>query len=156
MIIIAALTRDRVIGKNNAMPWHISEEFRHFRRTTEGHTLIMGRKTFESLGNRPLPGRHTVVVSRSLPETAGVDICKTLEDAVSKARTYNTEIFICGGADIYRQTLPLADSLYLSYVKDCYDGDTHFPAFDLSEWALTHEEDHPDFTFAIYSRKKPD
>jgi dihydrofolate reductase len=154
MTIIAAMTRDRVIGKDNAMPWHIPEEFKHFKKITTGHTLIMGRKTFESLGG-PLPRRNTIVVSRSFSEeTEGIDVCRTLSEAVEKAKSYGKKIFIAGGAAIYRQALPLADKLYLSYIKKDYDGDTYFPEFEESEWEVTEEEDHPEFVFVVYERKK--
>ncbi len=155
MIIIAALTENRVIGNNNAMPWHVSEESRQFQRLTTGNTLIMGRKTFESLDSRPLPKRKNIVVSRTLPDTEGIDVCKTLEHAVEKARSYDKKIFIMGGSDIYRQALPLADKMYLSYIKKDYAGDAYFPEFDESEWETTKEEDHPEFVFVIYKRKTP-
>lgn len=153
VILIAAMTRDRVIGKGNRMPWRIPEEFKHFRKLTTGHTLIWGRKTFESAGR--LPKRNIVIVSRSLPaETEGVDVCRTLDEAIQKARSYGKDIFIAGGAEIYRQALPLADKLYLSYVKKDYDGDAYFPEFDESEWEIIKQEDHPDFTFVAYRRSK--
>lgn len=155
MIIIAALTGNRVIGNNNTMPWHVSEESRQFQRFTTGNTLIMGRKTFESLDNRPLPRRKTVVVSRTLSDTKGIDVCKTLVDAVEKARSYGKKIFIMGGSDVYCQALPLADKMYLSYIKKDYAGDAYFPEFDESEWEITKEEDHPEFVFVVYKRKLP-
>ncbi len=157
MILIAALTRERVIGKANAMPWHIPEEAAHFYRTTVGNTLLMGRKTFESIGGgRPLPRRRTVVVSRSLPPTAGIDVCRTFEQAVEKARSYGKPVFVAGGAEIYRQAFPLADALHLSYIKKEYEGDTTFPEFDLREWEAVREEDHPEFTFVVYRRHAVD
>jgi len=153
VILIAALTRDRVIGKDNRMPWRIPEEFRHFRRLTTGHTLVMGRKTFESVGR--LPERNIVVVSRSLPEkTEGVAVCRTLEEAIEKARSCGKDIFVAGGAEVYRQALPLADRLCLSYIKKDYDGDAYFPKFDEGEWAVVREEDHSEFTFVEYRRSK--
>jgi dihydrofolate reductase len=153
IILIAALTRARVIGKGNRMPWHISEEFKHFRRLTTGHTLIWGRKTFESAGR--LPKRHIIVVSRSLAgDTEGVDVCRTLDEAIQKARSYGKDIFVAGGAEVYRQALPLADRLYLSYVKRDYDGDAYFPEFDPREWEVVREEDHPEFVFVEYRRSR--
>ena len=153
MILIAALTRSRVIGRQGEMPWHIAEELKHFKQLTAGHTLIMGRKTFESLGNRPLPERNTVVVSRTLAETNHVDVCRTLHGALEQAKTYGTEIFIAGGAEIYRQALPLADALYLSWIKEDHDGDAHFPEFDLDQWDTVEESDFPAFTFIVYRRR---
>lgn len=153
MIMIAALTKDRVIGQGNGLPWRISEELRHFKRVTLGHTLIMGRKTFEAIG-RPLPGRKTVVVSRSLPPAEGVDVCRSLDAAVEKACAYGKKVFIAGGASIYRQALPTAETLYLSYIKKDYRGDFRFPEFDEGEWEIAEEEDHAEFTFVIYRRKE--
>ncbi len=153
MIIIAALTVKRVIGLRDGMPWRISEELRHFKKLTTGHTLIMGRKTFQSVA-RSLPGRKTIVVSRSLSCAEGVEVCRSLDAAIRKAKSYGGEIFIAGGADIYRQALPLADALYLSYIKADYEGDVAFPEFDVSEWEITGEEEFPEFTFVAYRRRR--
>ena len=153
MTIIAALTAKRVIGRRDGMPWHIAEELRHFKKLTTGHTLILGRKTFQSI-DRSLPGRRTIVVSRSLSEAKGVEVCRSLDEAIRKAESYGREVFIAGGADIYRQALPLADALYLSYIKADYEGDVAFPEFDGSEWEITGEEEFPEFTFVAYRRRK--
>ena len=154
MTIIAALTKDRVIGRDNAIPWHISGDLKLFKRVTMGHTLVMGRKTFESIGGRPLPGRKNIVVSRTLPETGGIDVCRTFEGALDLAESFGGETFIAGGAALYRQALPLADVLMLSHIKRNYAGDIHFPEFDGGEWDVESEEDHPEFVFVIYKRKK--
>lgn len=153
MILIAALTRSRVIGRQGAMPWHLSEELAHFKQLTTGHTLIMGRKTFESLGSRPLPRRNTLVVSRTLPDSTNVDVCRSLTEALDRAQIYSTKVFVAGGAEIYRQALPLADALYLSWIKEDHDGDTHFPEFDLDQWDTVEEFDFPAFTFIVYTRR---
>ena len=153
MTIIAAMTADRVVGKNNRMPWHISEEFKHFRKTTMGHALVMGRKTFESVGGKPLPKRYNIVVSRSMPKTDGVDVCRTFDEAVEKAKSYGVETFIGGGVEIYKQALPIADRMILSYVAGHYDGDAYFPLFDESGWLVVKEEIHPEFRVVYYVRK---
>lgn len=153
MTLIAAMTPDRVIGTNNQMPWHIPEDFQHFKRTTLGHAIVMGRKTFESIGGKPLPKRKNIVVSRSMPPVKGIDVCRTLEDALAKAASYGSETFICGGEDIYRQTLPLADRMILSIVERKCDGDAHFPEFDETEWTVTKKETHPEFVILYYERK---
>ncbi|MDA0748449.1 MAG: dihydrofolate reductase [bacterium] len=153
MILVAAMTEDRVIGKNNSMPWHISEESRLFRKLTRGGTVLMGRTTFESLGSRPLSKRNNIVISRTLPEQEGIHVCRTVEEAVEKAAAFPNPIYSIGGAEIYRQTLPLADALYISYIKKNYDGDTHFPDFDKNEWEIEKEEDHDEFVFVIYKKK---
>lgn len=153
MTIIAAMSKDRVVGKNNRMPWHISEESKHFRKTTTGHTILMGRKTFESVGGKPLPKRPHVIVSRSMPETDGVAVCRSLEEGLKKAASYGHEVFICGGVEIYKQTLPLADRMILSYVEGDYDGDAYFPLFDESVWHVTKKDVRPEFTVVYYERK---
>ena len=135
------------------MPWHLSEELAHFKQLTTGHTLIMGRKTFESLGSRPLPRRNTLVVSRTLPDSTNVDVCRSLTEALDRAQIYSTKVFVAGGAEIYRQALPLADALYLSWIKEDHDGDTHFPEFDLDQWDTVEEFDFPAFTFIVYTRR---
>lgn len=153
MTLIAAMTKDRVIGANNRMLWHIPEDFRHFKRTTLGHAIVMGRKTFESIGGKPLPRRKNIVVSRSMPRTEGVDVCRTLEEALASAAACGKEIFICGGEDIYRQTLPLADRMILSIVDRECDGDAHFPEFDETGWIVTKKDVHPEFVVLYYERK---
>ncbi len=153
MTIIAAMTKDRVIGRDNDMPWKIKTESAHFFRTTQKGTLVMGRKTFESIGSKPLPHRPHVVVSRTLEPIVGVDVCPSLEQALTQAATYGREVFVMGGGQIYDQALPLADRMILSYVKGDYRGDTHFPDFDESDWDVVHEDDHPEFRCVEYHRK---
>src|SRR3990172_100449 len=115
MNIIVAMDKNRVIGKNNEIPWHISEEVMNFKKLTSGNTVIMGRKTFESIG-RPLPDRNNIVVSTSMPQTAGIDVCNSFEESIIKAKSYGKDIFVIGGATVYEQALPLADKMYISYV----------------------------------------
>ncbi len=153
MTVIAAMADNRVIGKENAMPWHVSEDLRHFRKITTGGVLIMGRKTFESIGCRPLPGRSHVIVSRTFPETPGVDVCRTFEEALEKAGSYGKPVFSAGGAEIYRQSISVANRMVFSLIKGDYDGDTLFPEFDESEWRLTKKEEHVEFTLLVYERR---
>lgn len=142
--IITALGNQRQIGINNSIPWRISEDFKHFKRTTMGHHMIMGRKTFESIG-KPLPGRTTIVLTRDENFNAdGVEICSSIQDAIDLAKRANVEeLFICGGAAVYESFLPMADELILSEVD--YDGeaDTFFPDFNLSEWEMVDIQPHP-------------
>ncbi|MBI5388803.1 dihydrofolate reductase [Candidatus Woesearchaeota archaeon] len=151
--IIAAMTKDRVIGKNNKLLWHISEDLQNFKEVTTGNTVIMGRKTFDSIG-KPLPNRHNIVVSSKMESQEGVEIARDLKEAIHKAEEYGTEIFIIGGAQVYEQALPLADKMVLSYVKGSYDGDAFFPAFDESEWIVEEEKKFNDFVLRIYIRRK--
>ncbi|MDE2888859.1 MAG: dihydrofolate reductase [Gemmatimonadota bacterium] len=153
MTVIAAMAGNRVIGKDNATPWRVSEDLVHFKKITTGGVLIMGRKTFESIGCKPLPNRPHVIVSRSLPETDGVDVCRTFEAALEKAGSYGKPVFSAGGAEIYRQSIPHADRMYLSRIRGDYCGDTYFPEFDEREWRLTEEEERAEFTLCVYERR---
>jgi dihydrofolate reductase len=154
--IIVAVADGGVIGAGGGMPWHISEDLQYFKRTTTGHAVVMGRRTFESLG-RPLPNRTNVVVThREDYRPEGVEIVHSLEEAV---RNY-PDAFIIGGAEIYRQAMPLADELYLTRVHAAFDGDVYFPEWDRAEWTLVSSEYHErgadfphPFEFLVYARK---
>ncbi len=150
--IIAAMTRDRVIGNGNALPWHLPEDLRHFKRITAGNTVLMGRKTFESIG-KPLPRRHNVVVSATMAATPGVDVCASVDEGLARARSYGKEVFVIGGAQVYRQALARADRMLISHVRDAHQGDTRFPEFDAAEWEITHREDHGEFELVEYRRR---
>ncbi|MBI1748724.1 MAG: dihydrofolate reductase [Acidobacteria bacterium] len=151
--IIAAMTKNRVIGKGNRLPWHISEDLRTFKRLTTGHTILMGRKTFESIG-KPLLHRNNIVISCSLSPLDGVVVCRDLSEALQCGRAYGRDIFIIGGGDIFAQALPFTDRMYISYVKANYEGDTYFPAFSEDDWTIERKEDHADFQLVVYNRKK--
>ncbi len=147
---IAALSENRVIGNGNRIPWHLPEDFKFFKATTMGHALVMGRKTFESIG-RPLPGRETIVLSRSGFLHPGVRTIPSLDalPALVGAR----QMFICGGAQIYEQSLPLCSDLYLTHVKRVVEGDAFFPPFEeLFEPAETLQ-DNADFRIVHYRRR---
>ncbi len=149
--IIAALTEDRVIGIDNALPWRIPEDLKNFKRLTSGNTVVMGRKTFESIG-KPLPDRNNIVISRSLNSVEGAVVCSSFEEALEKAKSFNVDVFIIGGASIYELALPLADKMFLSFVKGQYEGDTFFPVFDESDWIVDSREDYGEFELVVYSR----
>jgi dihydrofolate reductase len=130
------------------MPWHIPEDLRYFKRLTMGGTVVMGRKTYESIG-KPLPGRTNVVITRQSDfHPAGTEIAHSLEEAVARY----PDAFIIGGAEIYRQALPLADRLYITRIKADYEGDTLFPDWNENDWTLTWSEDHDGFEFTLYER----
>jgi dihydrofolate reductase len=137
--IIAAVAANGVIGNSNAIPWHLPSDFAHFKRMTVGKPLIMGRKTFESIG-RPLPGRTNIVVTRQNDfQLPGVIVVSSLEAALEEAQEIATadranEVMIGGGAEIYAQALPLADRLYITHVGANPDGDAYFPAVNLEDW----------------------
>ena len=126
------MARNRVIGHQNKMPWYLPAELAYFKRITLGHPIIMGRKTFESIG-RPLPGRQNIVVSRNAAFTAaGVEVVHSMEDAIARAGDVNA--FVIGGATLYLEALPHADKLYLTEVDATPEGDTFFPALNENEW----------------------
>ncbi len=140
--LIAALADNRVIGRDNRLPWRLPADLKRFKRLTMGHPLIVGRKTFESIG-RPLPGRRMVVLSRRAgfaPE--GVEVARGLEEALALV-SGAAEVFVGGGAQIYRQALAGAGRLYLTRVRARIEGDRRFPHVDWDEWRLVREEEHP-------------
>jgi dihydrofolate reductase len=139
--LIAAMARNRVIGLDNRLPWRLPADQRRFKQLTMGHTLIVGRKTFDSIG-RPLPGRSMVVVTRQEGYApAGVRVARSVEEALALGRG-DDEVFVAGGAQIYRQTLPVADRLHLTLIEEDVPGDAYFPEFDPAEWRLVEREDH--------------
>jgi len=140
--IIAALGTNNVIGRDNQLPWHMPADLKRFKALTSGHHLLMGRRTYESVGT-PLPGRITVVISRS-PDyaPAGVAVARSLDEAISKAEAAgDPEIFVGGGTQIFEQALHRADRMYLTRVHAEPEGDTFFPEFDdVNEWKLVDAE----------------
>lgn len=185
---IVAIARNNVIGKDNTLIWHLPEDLKHFKRTTMGKPIIMGRKSYDSLG-KPLPGRPNIVVSRShknLVNTPtehfadmesvakgteskvneGPFLYASIEDSIAAAKKMAAdmgldEIFITGGGEIYKQTLPITERLYLTVLDRDYDGDTFFPALDWSEWTVLGQtvhaaditKDRPAFTIYTLERK---
>lgn len=142
--LIAAVAENGVIGTGNDLPWRLPADLRRFKRTTMGHHLIMGRRTFESIG-RALPGRTTVVVSRGEPELPdGVRLARSIDAAIAVAREAgDDEAFVAGGAEIFRQTLDRAHRIHLTRVEASVEGDTFFPDLDPSEWRLLSTESRP-------------
>ena len=142
--LIAAMAQNRVIGVGNALPWRLPADQLYFKAKTMGHTLIMGRRTFESIGERPLPGRRTIVVSRR-PGYAppGVEIARSVDEALARAKgDQSDEVFVAGGEGIFRAALARADRIYLTRIEQDFHGDTFFPEFDESVWALAGREHH--------------
>jgi len=151
-VLCAALTRRRVIGDQGRLPWHIPEELQLFRSLTWGHSLIMGRKTFEAIG-RPLPGRRNVVLSRSLAPTPGVLVASSLEEALALAAKGMRRLFFIGGAELYDQALTLADSLHISWIRADVPGDTRFPALEPGAWQVLQVTEYRDFRHVVYRRR---
>lgn len=150
VILIAAVGSNRVIGRDNDLPWRIREDLQHFKQLTLGHTLVMGRKTYDSIG-RPLPGRRTVVVTRQPDWSAdGVEVVHALDQAFKLAD--GNDVYVAGGGEIYRQALPYADRLELTEVDQAPAGDVTFPEFDRSAWIDTARDPRDGFTFVTYTR----
>lgn len=139
--LIAALTYDRVIGRSGAIPWRLPDEQQYFKRVTMGSPLVMGRKTYESIG-RPLPGRHNIILTRNRAYDApGCTVAPTLPDALAAAGAAE-RLFVIGGEAVYRAFFPLADRLYLTWVEAELEGDVYFPAFDRAKWVEIARETH--------------
>ncbi len=154
--LIAAMAKNRVIGRDNALPWHIPADLRRFRDLTLGQTIVMGRKTYESIG-APLPGRQTVVVTRQQGYAApGCAVVHSLEEALAAAASAE-EAFICGGGELYAETLPLAERIYLTVVELEVEGDTLFPEIPAGEFVETSREEvdaEPPIIFLVYERNR--
>jgi dihydrofolate reductase len=159
--LIAALARNRVIGVHNTLPWRLSEDLKRFKTITMGHTLLLGRKTFESIG-RPLPGRTSIVLTRqpSYAVPPGVLTAPDLRSALELAT--GSELFVAGGAEIYALALPFADRLLLTRIDADYEGDAYFPRFDPAEWQMVSRESPPSkqdpepaWCFETYERRRP-
>ncbi len=140
---IAAMSRNRVIGAGNRIPWHLPEDFKWFKKMTTGQVVIMGRKTFESIG-RPLPGRRNLVISRNPDYRAdGVEVIDSVDAALALlAGSDVAELMVIGGGHLYGQLLPRADRLYLTRIDLAVEGDTRFPAFDENDWSCIEREPH--------------
>ncbi|MCH7544812.1 MAG: dihydrofolate reductase [Planctomycetes bacterium] len=162
LTIIVAMSENRVIGRDGDLPWRLPEDLKRFKRLTTGHHVIMGRKTFETLG-RPLPNRTNIVITRrqDFPAPGDIRIAHSLEEALGLAES-DVEPFVLGGGEIYALALPLAGRLELTVIHATIPGDTYFPDYDESEWTLVaddrHEADenheHP-FSFRTYQRERP-
>jgi dihydrofolate reductase len=151
MTVLVAMTAARVIGRDQQLPWHIPEELALFRRLTMGATLIMGRRTFQSIG-RPLPGRRNIVVSRTLPPTEGIEICSNFPQALRLAAG-DQKVFAIGGRQIFSEALPITDYLRVSWLHQEYAGDVFFPHLDLDDWRVLTRDEGPEFTHVLYGRK---
>ncbi|NNM83155.1 MAG: dihydrofolate reductase [Burkholderiales bacterium] len=155
--ILAAMASNRVIGIENRLPWKLAEDLQHFRKLTMGHHILMGRKTFESIG-KPLPGRVSVVISRN-PELAfpGVKMAGSIEEALALCDG-DEEVFVVGGGEIYRQAMDVADRIHLTEILQDFAGDAHFPRIDSSIWREVSRDVRRgefEYHFVIYERITP-
>jgi dihydrofolate reductase len=162
--LIAALSKNHVIGKNNDLPWHLPDDMKYFMQTTKGHHCIMGRKNYESIPEkfRPLPNRTNIVVTHQNDFKAeGCIIVHAIDDAIALAKKNNeAEVFVIGGAEIYKLGFPVSNRLYLTEIDAIIEGDTFFPEFKKEDWIETSRNHHTmddrhkhAFDFVIYERK---
>lgn len=161
--LIAALTRNRVIGLNNGLPWHLPDDMKYFMQTTKAHHVVMGRKNYDSIPEkfRPLPNRTNIVVTRQKDFKApGCTVVHSLGEGIDLARNGGEqEVFVIGGSDMYQLALPVSHRLYLTEIETELFGDTHFPQFDRAQWKETSRKHHPaddrhaySFDFVVYDR----
>ncbi len=137
--IIVATSENHAIGKNNQLLWHMPADLKHFKDITAGHSIIMGRKTFDSVG-KPLPKRRNIVVTRQDITIPGCEVVRSIDEGIALCEG-EVEVFIGGGAEIYRQAMLKTDRIYLTIIHKTYDADTFFPEIDYSEWKETERED---------------
>lgn len=138
--LVVAMDRNRLIGSGNTLPWHLTADLKHFKKLTLGHTIVMGRRTWESIG-KPLPGRTNIVITRQRDYKApGAVVADSIEAAKEQAGD-RAELMIIGGAELYRQMLAEANRVYLTEILGEFDGDTYFPEMNMDEWACTSRED---------------
>ncbi len=155
--IIVAHAKNRVIGINNTLPWHLPEDLKHFRNLTMGHHIIMGRKTYQSL-NRLLPGRSTIIVTRNIEfSVEGAQTVHSIEQALDSCKLDN-EPFLIGGEELYKSAFKYANKIYLTEIEQAFEGDAFFPAIDLNDWEIIEEKKHVSenglkFKYFIYQRK---
>ena len=152
--LVAAMTQLRVIGKDNKMPWHIPEELRHFKAATIGRTIVMGRSTFDSIGQKLLPGRKTIVLTKnSCLNANGYAIASSVKNALSIAQNSGEkELVVVGGAAVYQQFLSIADKMILSILSKDYEGNVYFPSYSKDVWHTHQEIFKPEFTVKILRR----
>lgn len=152
IVIIAAVARNGVIGLENRLPWRIPEDMARFKELTMGNAIVMGRSTFESIG-RPLPGRTNIVLTRRDDWShRGVRVAGSLQESLAIAEEQGQDVFVSGGAEVYREALRIADRMELTEVDAEPDGDTVFPPVDWSLWEETEREPHDGFAFVTYDR----
>jgi dihydrofolate reductase len=157
---IVAMDENSVIGKDNQLPWHLPEDLKFFKRITMGHAIAMGRKTHESIG-RVLPGRENIVITRQTDyRCEGCTVFNSVEDFVNYCRMQDVEIFVIGGAEIFKETFAFVDCLYITHIHQEFPGDTFFPEFNGGQWELTsiekgisNEKNPYDYDFRRYVRK---
>lgn len=153
MIIISAMSEDRVIGSGDGMPWNVPAEYQQYLNFVSGNTVIMGRKSYEIFGPDLPAGTTPIVISRSAT-IDGVHVCSSLQEALTVANNLGRTVFVAGGGSIYEQAIPLAQEMYLSTIKGKFEGDAYFPKFEQDDWQILEEREEPEFVFRKYQRKQ--
>ncbi|MBI2050071.1 MAG: type 3 dihydrofolate reductase [Candidatus Staskawiczbacteria bacterium] len=159
--IISAVAENRVIGNKNALPWHLPADFKYFKETTLNKPIVMGLNTFKSIGAKPLPGRKNIILNDDLNYIPPDDcfVAHSITDLLEMVKD-EREVMICGGGSVYKQFLPLANRLYLTYIHQNFEGDTYFPEFDMKEWKeikrtdyQPDEKNHYSYSFLVLEKK---
>lgn len=153
--MIVAMGKGNVIGKDNQMPWHYPEDLRYFKEVTMNKTVIMGSKTYESILTtlkKPLPNRHHVILTKDKAKYREMETYHSIEDALANYLKKEEEVFVIGGASIYKQFLPFADRLYITHINQSFEGDTFFPHFNSDDFHLVSKKDVGDLSFCVYER----
>lgn len=161
LAFVVATAENGVIGRDNKLIWHLPADLKHFKQLTQGHPVVMGRRTYESIG-RPLPNRTNIVVTRQADwQAAGCEVAHSVPEALERARQLDEDIFVIGGAEIYRQALPAADVVYLTEVHHTFEGDVTFPELSRTEWREESRERHEAddkhayaFSFVTHRRRR--
>ncbi|MEI4802102.1 dihydrofolate reductase [Bacillus sp. NPDC077411] len=159
--LLVAMDKNRLIGKDNQLPWHLPADLAYFKKVTMGHPIIMGRKTFESIG-RPLPGRTNIILTRNQNyEMEGCEVIHSIDDVKKMDEQMNEELFVIGGAEIFKEVLPFADRLYITQIEEVFEGDTFFPEINYNEWeeisatqGVTDEKNPYTYAYHVYDRRK--
>ncbi|MBD8068077.1 dihydrofolate reductase [Bacillus sp. PS06] len=158
--LLVAIDKNRLIGKDNDLPWHLPADLAYFKQVTMGHSIVMGRKTYESIG-RPLPGRENIVITRD--ESYSIEGCKVIHsiDEILQLNSADQELFVIGGSEIFKGILPFADKLYLTEIDEEFEGDTYFPEIHFEDWELdskekgVKDEKNPyDYYFCVYKKRQ--
>ncbi|RFB16869.1 dihydrofolate reductase [Bacillus sp. HNG] len=157
--LLLAMDKNQLIGKDNDLPWRLPADLAYFKRVTMGHPIIMGRKTYDSIG-RPLPGRENIIVTRDTSYKAeGCKVIHSIDEIVKMSEETEQELFVIGGAEIFKEILPYSDRLYITVIDEEFEGDTYFPAFDKAEWqviskekGIKDEKNPYEYTFLVYEK----
>lgn len=158
--LLVAMDNTRLIGKNNDLPWHLPADLAYFKRVTMGNKIVMGRKTYESIGH-PLPGRENIIITRNTElQVDGCKVIHTPMEILELNSSQEDEIFVIGGAEIFKEILPFADRLYITAIDETFEGDTYFPEVNSKDWSLiskekgVRDEKNPfDYYYEVYERR---